>query len=65
MLESGNHSYWNALGVISMGEGNQMRVHVRCVTIKGLKDEVITFCYIFLLQALITLRWPNIASSSL
>lgn len=24
MLESGNHSYWNALGVISMSEGNHI-----------------------------------------
>lgn len=24
MLESGNHSYWNALGVISMSKGNRI-----------------------------------------
>lgn len=27
MLDSGNHSYWNALGVISMSKGKAARLH--------------------------------------
>lgn len=32
MLDSGNHSYWNALGVISMSKGKDMLLHPVCGT---------------------------------
>lgn len=33
MLESGNHNYWNALGVISMSKGNVKLVNNSSYTI--------------------------------
>lgn len=41
MLESGNHSYWNALGVVSMSEGNEIFLHVTCVRIKKIRNETL------------------------